>query len=104
MSRIVSGPSAGFLFPAAKSNHAGSIPSHHLRYPTPSYPSLLKPSTQPVKEQVNHGRSKQRQSLRNNQPANNRDSERPPHLAAGATPKRQRQAAQRRRPPFSSIF
>ena len=50
---------------------------------------------QPVEEQIDHRRRVERQHLADDQPADDRDAQRPPQLGARAGAERQRQAPSR---------
>src|SRR6266851_1180530 len=59
--------------------------------------NMLRLACQPIEEQINHRRRKQRQHLRHNQPAHNRDAQRPSQLASRARAQRQWETTQQRR-------
>jgi hypothetical protein len=52
---------------------------------------------EPVEGQIHHGRRVERQELREEQPTDDRDPQRPPQLRAGAGAQRQRQTTEKRR-------
>src|SRR5579871_2639057 len=58
---------------------------------------LGKAHPQPIKEQIDHRRRKQRQRLRDDQATDDRDSQRPPQLTSCATAQRQRKTTKHRR-------